>query len=449
MSTQIEVKFLATKSVLKALRTSPLVRALKYGKVQKTRSTATFYDTPTKSLAHEHISLQLREEKKSLSQVVNWQVKDVNARASSEIIRVIDELVVFPALTGEGELDRHLKKSLATLRPSFRLKTKQRKLVLRRHETSIELTIEHCTLSRNAENGQQANDEFSQARFSLLDGSYNDFHLVVRLCLQEAKGKFFLNGLSDYQYANSLNIGLTNGTSTDFKLKRRSSKVVVSDNDLAGDVLSNSLKCYAGQIAELVPEIRQFRSAAAVKQLRVTLRRLRSVELVFREDMRSRELRRIARKARKFSKILGVARDWDVFVNETLPQARPQLTQQSQSEEKKNYLSTDVIDGLALLRESAEKRQRLAWCALVDVLASQEFTSFVLDILEAGYVEAWRKTAKKSVEKPVLQFSKCQLDTRLRDAHKVSQTLDELTPAAGHPIADFVEENAVYCANFS
>ena len=57
----------------------------------------------------------------------------------------------------------------------------------------------------------------------------------------------------------------------------------------------------------------------AIKQLRVGLRRLRSLERLFRKSLQHPALNRLIPAAKEYGRILGVARDWDVFIEATLP----------------------------------------------------------------------------------------------------------------------------------
>lgn len=102
-------------------------------------------------------------------------------------------------------------------------------------------------------------------------------------------------------------------------------------------------------------------------QMRVALRRLRSAIAVFPETERSAFL---TGELRWLSGRLSAARDWDVFMLETLPQARESLPD---------------VEGLNEVSRRCQRRRRAAWRTAQRTVASARYRA----LIEALQQETW------------------------------------------------------------
>src|SRR5262249_32204942 len=93
-----------------------------------------------------------------------------------------------------------------------------------------------------------------------------------------------------------------------------------------------------------------------VHQMRVTLRRMRTACTLLHRELGSPSLAAFNAEGKWLAGLLGAARDWDVFMTET-------MTAPSEAVE------ADAFD-FAGLREAAEPRRRAAYAALREALAS-------------------------------------------------------------------------------
>lgn len=126
------------------------------------------------------------------------------------------------------------------------------------------------------------------------------------------------------------------------------------------------------------------RDPAALHQVRVAMRRLRSAWSLFRPALRGKEAGRLREELRWFTAITGDARNLDVFIG--------RLEQQA------------VAVPLAPLREAREK----AYDRVVAALASRRFRDLMLDLVAWVETGGWRKDGK--AKQPIGPFAERRLD---------------------------------------
>lgn len=103
-------------------------------------------------------------------------------------------------------------------------------------------------------------------------------------------------------------------------------------------------------------------------QARVALRRLRSVFRLFRQSVALSADEPVLTWIKSLGRLLGEARDWDVFVGETLPGAAP---------------SAPLPAGLAALRRRALAARRRARLSAADAVAAPEYTTSLIRLTAA------------------------------------------------------------------
>ncbi|MDB5378672.1 MAG: hypothetical protein JWR00_3118 [Rubritepida sp.] len=129
-----------------------------------------------------------------------------------------------------------------------------------------------------------------------------------------------------------------------------------------GQVLGNCLsQLLANQAAVLAGD------AEGVHQMRVSIRRMRAGLRLFRPLLRREALAEIEEELRQLGRVLGAARDWDVFADETLPAAKPELGGRN----------------AAAMREAAEAERQAAHAVVVAALNAPGFTGLMLRLVEA------------------------------------------------------------------
>jgi inorganic triphosphatase YgiF len=163
------------------------------------------------------------------------------------------------------------------------------------------------------------------------------------------------------------------------------------------------------------------RDPEGVHQMRVALRRLRSAVSVFGRLLVPERRRWLGAGSRRVLDALSPARDWDVFLAESLAPvlaARP------------------ADPGLHALREAAERERRAGYESARAAIGSPEHTRFLLELgrwIEAG---GWREqpTARGSAwyHRPIVEFADHRLAKRHKQAVQRGEGFAGLTPPERH-----------------
>jgi triphosphatase len=163
------------------------------------------------------------------------------------------------------------------------------------------------------------------------------------------------------------------------------------------------------------------RDPEGVHQVRVGLRRLRSALSVFRRLIDPERRAWLSGEARRILIGLGPARDWDVFLTESLA---PVLAARPHDR------------SLLALRASAEAARAEGYAAARATLADPSYTRFLLELgrwIEAG---GWREDptpkGREWFERPIVAFASRLLAKRHRKALRLGREFAGLTPAERH-----------------
>jgi CHAD domain-containing protein len=111
-----------------------------------------------------------------------------------------------------------------------------------------------------------------------------------------------------------------------------------------------------------------------VHQMRVALRRLRTICALFRRDIPSPSFQAVNEEARWLMQQLGPARDWDVFAGTTITRL---------------VAAAPDVD-LGGLREAVERQRKSSYAALQTVLADPRCSRFLLSLGQLVERRGWR-----------------------------------------------------------
>lgn len=160
--------------------------------------------------------------------------------------------------------------------------------------------------------------------------------------------------------------------------------------------------------------------AEPVHQMRVALRRLRSAMTIFSRVMDCDALRAARTDLKALNDRLGPARDWDVFVSETLPAVREAFPSEPR---------------LARLAAAAERRRQAAHAALREFLTGAVFARLMILLGWLAAAEAWRQVPADEAGQ-VVTLDAFAADVLARRARKLraTQDLEALDPPALHAV---------------
>lgn len=150
-------------------------------------------------------------------------------------------------------------------------------------------------------------------------------------------------------------------------LPARAQPVALAADVTTGEALSAQVRECLHQIAANAPGLLTDEDPEWVHQMRIGTRRLRAGMSLVAPLAPSAALDHVRAEAKWLADVLGPARDWDVFVRETLPPLA-------------NALARDPVTaaGLRRLRARAESRRRAARAAVRDAVGSPRFQRLLL-----------------------------------------------------------------------
>jgi CHAD domain-containing protein len=179
---------------------------------------------------------------------------------------------------------------------------------------------------------------------------------------------------------------------------------------LAGAVLDDLL---ANQPAALRGEEEE-----GIHQMRVGIRRLRSLLMLFERFVEPHAAARFANELRRLGRVLGVARDWDVFLAESLPAV---------------VETAADLKTVEPLRALADQRRHAAHQAAKEAVQEASFTRFVLAF------RAWSQSAEAAMpgrvgERRLEDLAPTMLDRLARKVGKRLANSDPDEPVTLHEL---------------
>ena len=406
--TEFELKFTGSPGDVAALIGSDFVSAASPKGGGWERLSSKYYDTPDRRLARKGFSLRLREEGGALTQAVKTRRSSAASRMEFETeVRSGD---AFPAAAGDKAVDTLIDDVTPVLEPFAQTTADRWTAVLAFRGAEIELAIDLGRAECRDDEGRDYAAPLAEVELELISGDPARVFDFARLLLENAPLRY--RALSKLETAERL--------SRPPGLIFPAPRTRIDGDMSAGDALQRSLNDIAARLAEVQPFIIDFRTPEGIHQMRVALRRLRSIERVFRPYLKDGEIASLARRAKSFAGALGPARDWDVFIGETLPVAQR---------------TDEASGGARRLKAKAEAMRAEAWARAADVIAGKAFNHFVLDAVKAGALCDWCKKMKGEMKAPVRDFAPAVLDRVLNKTMKVAAK----TPASGdlatrHPL---------------
>ena len=372
MQNEFEIKLTGPPAVIAGLPSSALMSAIaRVGECEGeggwTRLENRYFDTPDGLLGAHDISLRKRLRGGDIVQTV---------KAGRGALRTEWEIDlgdgVFPAPTGEATIDAVLEEALPSLGEITSITIDRWATRTNFRQSVIEIAVDIGGAKALDGAGRARHAPLAEVELELVSGARDDVFSLAKLLIENMGLR--LGAKSKLARAQAA------ATGADYAIEKRL-KPRADANQTASDVLQNALAASAHRIAGLQAPLINMRSAEALQKLRVELRRVRAVERVFRRHTGGRQLRSLAQTARGFGRSLGPARDWDVFLRETMGL----ITAYDYSTE-----------GFSYLRAEAHKRRAEAWAKAMAIVASDEFSAFLLELYRAAWCAPWASRAENA-----------------------------------------------------
>jgi triphosphatase len=307
MYTEIELKLRLPWEVVNQLQRSQLIKSLSISPAITKKLYSVYYDTDDHDLRRKDVALRLRRDGRrwvqtikgrggataGLHQRYEWEVPVPHARP--DLTKISDPAIV--NLFDSASLREKL-------RPLFTTEFNRSKRILRLTDGEVEFCLDRGTITAG-----NASVVFSEIELELKSGNPAslfqlalDLLAVVPLRLEnssKAERGYALAAGFEHLPSKARPVNLSGGMSLSSTF-----------NALTASSLNHLLSNESGML--------EGRDIEYLHQMRVALRRQRSVLSIF-SPLFATESTSVARELRWLAQQIGPARDWDVFVTETLP----------------------------------------------------------------------------------------------------------------------------------
>jgi inorganic triphosphatase YgiF len=169
------------------------------------------------------------------------------------------------------------------------------------------------------------------------------------------------------------------------------------------------------------------RDVEGVHQMRVAIRRLRSAMSAFGKAYAHGEIARIKSELSWLAGVLGLARDWDVFLARSVKPVHEAFPDDA---------------GLDELTAAARVARRVAWDTVMAAIESERYRVLIVDIAAAISGQAWVDPAREAVadtegkrspyDRAIAKTARKCLNKRLDAVRRLGERIEELSVAERH-----------------
>ena len=387
MYEETELKLSLSPSVASRILRCKGLRPHRKGRRVKRRLVSTYFDTPGHALRKSDIVLRVRDNGKDREQTVkapfrgpaglqNFREWTVPVNGDCPNLCAVDDPVL-----ARGLSRRHYEKRL---RPVFTTDFEREAVCIRTNGTEFELAVDQGLICAETREGR-VEERICEAEFELLSGDpAHMFDIALELC-----------------EAYDIRLGHLTKAERGYALARpalrprprKAPKVALAEEMSVGEafnfIISGALEhMFANEIPTLEGK------AEGVHQTRVAMRRVRAALRAFKRILPYDKRKAFNGEFRWFQQRLAPARDWQVFLSETLPKIASYAPEQEEAIER-------------LQRIARAERRRAAGDAAA-CLGSRRYARLLLQF-ERWIASLEKEAGSRVFGRPVKPFAKSVL----------------------------------------
>ncbi len=382
-----------------------VVTRLSAGEALRHADRTTYYDTPDHALRRAGLSLRIRHRRNTHSFIQT--VKAVGGGGSpfsrGEWEWPVESEQLAPERLGEVPALPPLAKE--HLRPVFHTDIERTELVLRPSDGArLEVAIDEGNVSAPA-----ASEPLSELEIELKEGSPEELFRVGLEFLNAAPLALQVESKADRGYRLH---------GIDPPGAREAGAVLFSPDISVGEAFCDVAQSVLAHLLANQPATLHGEEQEGTHQMRVAIRRLRSLIKMFEPFLQPQPLDQLVGEMKRLGAVLGEARDWDVLVGETLPRA-----------------IDDGVDAgrLRPLVSRAHECRHAARQAAKKAVLEPEFARFVLAFqtwLQGGQAVI----AKRRLDRPLAEEASALLARLARTVNKRLAKSHEDAPETLHSV---------------
>ncbi len=406
---EIELKLAGSPEALETLRSADLIARHARNQGVTRRLDAVYYDTPDRLLDRNGLSLRVRRSGKRHVQTLKRSGSgDPLSRDEWEV--ALPDGALDLALLPLAEIGEPLASlSAGQLAPVFATRIRRRLRRLDYAGALIEIAFDDGTI----EAGEKSLP-VNEVELELKEGEAAALYELGLALLDIAALQVETQSKSARGYGLAF-------SRLPRAVKAKPIEIGAHDNADAAiaAILGNTYRQLLGNLAPVAagsgPE--------GVHQMRVSLRRLRSALSVLKREVASPAFAPIGQEAKRLGHVLGPARNWDVFITQTVPD-----------------IEADGLgdSGLSVLRTAAEPHQAESYAAVLKRLANPQTSRFLLSfgalIERRGWRNGLASEAMAVLAEPAADFGSRVLTRTHRKALKRGRGFGSLHPEARHQL---------------
>ncbi len=411
MSEEFELKLRMSPERLEQLRRSALLRSLARERAVTRHLTTVYFDTPDRALQQRGIALRIRKIGDRRVQTVKIPLGEVGAvHAHRELETDVESDTPQLQQVADDELRDFLTRPeiADALQPVFSSEFERTAVPVKLFDSEIEVALDHGEIGAG---GRSA--ALSEAELELKTGRRERLYELA-IALNEA---IPVSLEAETKAARGYRLAAGEGPGS-----FRAGPVGLTDDMTARAAFAAIAKSALEQLrlneaCALIGE-----DIEGVHQQRVAIRRLRSLISAFKATMTGDTRGYLIHELKWLQGVLGPARDWDVFIHETLAQMRQRLP--------------DEAALLDLLAESKRQREA-AYQALRHAINGPRYTEFLLRMelwLTKGIWETADTASSDPLDRPIADFAADALDRRQKKLLKLGGKKAKLEEAEFHDL---------------
>tara|TARA_R110002096_G_scaffold316010_14_gene510414 strand:+ start:4488 stop:6074 length:1587 start_codon:yes stop_codon:yes gene_type:complete len=375
-----------------------------------------YFDTPDCALNEEDVELRIRREGDRWIQTMKVAEQPGDALGVYERMEYdaeVDDaelnLDLLPAQNGHGKLPVHKSKIQKKLQPVFETKISRTLHDLEIQGDLVEMVVDEGEVSAGGKV-----TALCQIELELKRGRPETLYEVASQLAKQVPVRLGSPRKADVGYRLLNHREPEPQKITPLKFR---AKIPVEEAFLA--ILTNCLELIRGNEAAIL----EGRNIDAVHQMRIGLRRLKSLFSVFSIAIPKRITAPFKERLDVIGVPLGVARDWDVFVEERL---RPML-----SEFPEEKLFSD-------LQKVANRKRGYAYRKLRNAILSREYGATIIElnlwIVKQGWRGEMSKKELKALNRPVRSMAATILEKAHQGVMEQAGSLDLATDEEWHKL---------------
>ena len=389
-------------------------QALRAGRVQglsakgavRENLTSVYFDTKRFSLRRKGLSLRVRFDGDRRLQTVKgdggagagvfdrpeWETEIKGSKPHLARLRESPFASAFP------------KRLQGRLKPVFRTEVERTKWLIRFETAEIEVALD-----RGKVIGAGKEEPFAEVELELKSGALPELFNLARTILPAKALKLGVLTKSERGYAL-----VNDAAANSFKGPPFDLRPEVPAAEAFKSIVTACIRHFRLNERLLL----RTRSAEALHQSRVALRRLRTAFSLFKEIIADDQVDELKDRLRSLSQLLGEARDLDVFI--------------AKLQQPDNGMGLD--DG-ELLAGMQRKREQ-TYDRLIAALQGTQFETLIFDVLAWSETGPWLadEAAQGQRQQPIESFAAAVLDRQRRKIRKRGRRLKELNPPARHDV---------------